>query len=554
MKEREELELIIKLIGKYDLPLSPILEYAVKEKMEEFPLDTASEDEEAITDVMANHYEDDTYDYYHTNDSDLLPKSNDVKWFCLSALACLEGQLDKRSYEILNDMLKGNSRSEIADRHHLTQERIRQITMKAIKQAKELLIEQRKSIEETKVENAQLNAQLKLLQEEIVRLKTLIPKDAITSLGNENEELTTELILLLETPIIDIALPARATNILLYMGVQKFSDIPQIDSSMRLLEERNSGKKTVYDISRMLENFHLTFGMSYTEIVNTLKDRDWRTAKRKWIRETGRTKSIINQNDNDNNDKKPSIGNVSNGTFTNGTQDKGDNRIGYIVKLFPSQQVGEIVNVSVDGKGIKKLLVRTNEGTIMAIDDIPYLYEILKRDAHSKINANTENQKGAEEETQENATIELTKDIIESARTPNGGFTKSQLAAIGIDWPPSRDWIEEVVGTKITPTQLEAFNHIEYVNPSSEIYKVKGSKTYKDVASSLADRKKMEAILQAMTHFYTPATPHDIARTISRSAWGGEVVREETVDTFLKLLPEVEYIKWGKYILKSRNK
>lgn len=554
MKEREELELIIKLIGKYDLPLSPILEYAVKEKMEEFPLDTASEDEEAITDVMANHYEDDTYDYYHTNDSDLLPKSNDVKWFCLSALACLEGQLDKRSYEILNDMLKGNSRSEIADRHHLTQERIRQITMKAIKQAKELLIEQRKSIEETKVENAQLNAQLKLLQEEIVRLKTLIPKDAITSLGNENEELTTELILLLETPIIDIALPARATNILLYMGVQKFSDIPQIDSSMRLLEERNSGKKTVYDISRMLENFHLTFGMSYTEIVNTLKDRDWRTAKRKWIRETGRTKSIINQNDNDNNDKKPSIGNVSNGTFTNGTQDKGDNRIGYIVKLFPSQQVGEIVNVSVDGKGIKKLLVRTNEGTIMAIDDIPYLYEILKRDAHSKINANTENQKGAEEETQENATIELTKDIIESARTPNGGFTKSQLAAIGIDWPPSRDWIEEVVGTKITPTQLEAFNHIEYVNPSSEIYKVKGSKTYKDVASSLADRKKMEAILQAMTHFYTPATPHDIARTISRTAWGGEVVREETVDTFLKLLPEVEYIKWGKYILKSRNK
>lgn len=37
MKEREELELILKLIGKYNLPLSPILEYAVKEKMEEYP-------------------------------------------------------------------------------------------------------------------------------------------------------------------------------------------------------------------------------------------------------------------------------------------------------------------------------------------------------------------------------------------------------------------------------------------------------------------------------------------------------------------------------------
>lgn len=37
MKEREELEQILKLIEKYKLPLSPILEYAIKEKMEEFP-------------------------------------------------------------------------------------------------------------------------------------------------------------------------------------------------------------------------------------------------------------------------------------------------------------------------------------------------------------------------------------------------------------------------------------------------------------------------------------------------------------------------------------
>ncbi len=39
MKERDELELILKLIGKYSLPLSPILEYAIKEKMEEYPTD-----------------------------------------------------------------------------------------------------------------------------------------------------------------------------------------------------------------------------------------------------------------------------------------------------------------------------------------------------------------------------------------------------------------------------------------------------------------------------------------------------------------------------------
>ena len=50
---------------------------------------------------------------------------------------------------------------------------------------------------------------------------------------------------------------------------------------MRLLKERNSGRKTVHDVSRMLEDFYLTFGMSYTDIVNVLQVKDWHAAKRK---------------------------------------------------------------------------------------------------------------------------------------------------------------------------------------------------------------------------------------------------------------------------------
>ena len=551
MKEREELELILNLMRKYNLPLSPILEYAIQEKLEEFPaLGTANEDGE---DTSEDH-EDDTYIYYHANDADLIPKSYDVKWFGLSALACLEGRMDKRSYQILSDTLKGDSRSEIAERHHLTQERIRQIVVKATKQARELLIEQSKSIDDTKAENTQLNSQIKLLKEDIVRLKALLPKEAITRLGDENGELSTDLASLLETPIADIDFPVRALNILMYMGIKKFADIPQINSSMRLLKERNSGRKTVNDVSRFLEDFYLTFGMSYTEIVNVLKVKDWHAAKRKWIRESDNKEIIKKQKENENNKKKESSGHTSNGASTTSTQDNGDKRIGYTVRLFPSQQVGEIINVKVDGKGIKKLVVRTLDGNMMAVDDLPYLYEVLKKKSHSETEANKKTQERIIEITPEDATVELTKDIIEAARTPNGGFTKSQLAAIGVGWPPPEDWIEEKVGTMITPSQLADFNRIEYVaKPSESSYKLMGSKTYKDVASSLDDRRKMEAILQAMTHFYTPATPYDIARTISRTAWGG-IVREETVDTFLKLLPEVEYIKWGKYILKSRNK
>lgn len=49
MKEREELKLIIELIGKYNLPLSPILEYSIREKMEEYPeIDESNNDTNLI--------------------------------------------------------------------------------------------------------------------------------------------------------------------------------------------------------------------------------------------------------------------------------------------------------------------------------------------------------------------------------------------------------------------------------------------------------------------------------------------------------------------------
>lgn len=59
--------------------------------------------------------------------------------------------------------------------------------------------------------------------------------------------------------------------------------------------------------------------------------------------------------------------------------------------------------------------------------------------------------------------VVLTRELIESARTPNGGFTKSQLAAIGIAWPPPQDWIEQKIGERITKTQLDQFKTIKYV-------------------------------------------------------------------------------------------
>ena len=468
MKERDELKQILELIGKYNLPLSPILEYAVKEKMEEFPEELVV----AINNDERNEKGEISEEEY---DNSFLPQSYDVKWFCLSALSSLKGLLDNRTYQILNDTLNGESRSAIASKHNLTQERIRQIVVKATKEAKELFVEQRTKLEKEIEYNAMLNVQLNLMREDIVGLKALLPKELLYKQKDDNENLSPELAKLLETPIEEINLSARVLNVLQYMKLKKFVDIPQIQNEKALLKVRNSGLKTVHDITCILEDFHLTFGMSYTEIVRALKTYDCHAAKKKWI--------IV---------------------------------------------------------GAKKEIKQYDKENKHGGDDISHDRSV--KDSSNEI-----------EENKSEATIVLTKDIIEAARTPNGGFTKSQLSAIGIGWPPPQDWIKEKVGSMITPTQLEGFNHIEYVeNSSANSYKIKSSITYKDVASSSDDRKKMEAILQAMTHFYTPATPYDIARTISRTAWGSNLVREETVDTLLKRLPEVQYIKWGKYILRNR--
>lgn len=442
----------------------------------------AYEDEEVLSGFVNKRKEDDNiadnYDIYEDDNEESSLKNYDIKWFCLSVLACLEEQMDKRTYQILYDTLNGDSRKEIAARLNLTQERIRQIVVKATKQAQELLIEQYKSVEDTKNENAKLNVQLNLLKEEIIALKAQLPEniDAHQEIGDM--EFDAEVAELLETSIDEMCLSSRATNTLQAMGVKTFADIPQIESHMQVLKVRNSGRKTVYDISRMLKDFRLSFGMSYTSIVSVLTASDWQAAKEKWI---GRSENKENHK-----------------------------------KHKKRHRVKTVVSPSVE--------------------------------------ATKENPKSVGEVKQEEATIVLTRDIIEAARTPNGGFTKSQLAAINIDWPPPQDWIENKIGTMITPSQLMAFNHIEYVAKSpSKSFSWTDSMTYKNIASTAEERKKMEAILQAMTHFYEPATPRDIARSISLTAWGEEIVNEDTVDSFLKRLPEVEYINWGKYILKNRN-
>lgn len=42
-----------------------------------------------------------------------------------------------------------------------------------------------------------------------------------------------------------------------------------------------------------------------------------------------------------------------------------------------------------------------------------------------------------------------TKEEIEAARTPNGGWTKETLKSWGVSWPPKKGWREKLEATYI---------------------------------------------------------------------------------------------------------
>ena len=71
--------------------------------------------------------------------------------------------------------------------------------------------------------------------------------------------------------------------------------------------------------------------------------------------------------------------------------------------------------------------------------------------------------KTEKKEIEDNTKIILTKEIIKSARTANGGLTKHQLEAIGVAWPPTKGAIDKKIGTEITKEQLQQFMMVKYV-------------------------------------------------------------------------------------------
>ena len=53
--------------------------------------------------------------------------------------------------------------------------------------------------------------------------------------------------------------------------------------------------------------------------------------------------------------------------------------------------------------------------------------------------------------------FEVDKDWIDFNRTVKGAFTRKQIQALHIEWPPVKGWINEICGSMITFEQKKQF-------------------------------------------------------------------------------------------------
>ncbi|GAB6975941.1 hypothetical protein JCM15124A_08480 [Prevotella falsenii] len=228
----------------------------------------------ALNDLPLSEDED-VKDYLDGKDeSDIFSENKYLSSLFLEIIGIFEKKIEQRNYSILQDLVNGVPRSEVAKKNNLTQERIRQLYKKILEEIKFILINEVHENEQLRKDNAQLHAQAQLYIEEIQRLRSVVKDESLRETKNQVVDINSHVAELLNTPVQNLNLSVRAINVLNVLGISTFGEIPKINAAVTLLNVRNSGRKTVHDIEVFIGKFGLQLGMAYSEIVNTLMNVD----------------------------------------------------------------------------------------------------------------------------------------------------------------------------------------------------------------------------------------------------------------------------------------
>ena len=208
------------------------------------------------------------------DESDIFSENKHLSSLFLEIIGIFEKKIEQRNYSILQDLVNGVPRSEVAKKNNLTQERIRQLYKKILEEVKFILINEVHENEQLRKDNAQLHVQAQLYIEEIQRLRSVVKDESLRETKNQVVDINSHVAELLNTPVQNLNLSVRAINVLNVIGISTFGEIPKINAAVTLLNVRNSGRKTVHDIEVFIGKFGLQLGMAYSEIVNTLMNVD----------------------------------------------------------------------------------------------------------------------------------------------------------------------------------------------------------------------------------------------------------------------------------------
>ena len=269
----EELDLLLTLIRKYDLPLSPILEYAVTEKKEENTSNMPVEEEENedFSDTSESIGETEPtsiniVDFDIPENADTTTRNKYLMQFCYGILSEFQGALDDREKDICNMLLIENRRRRASEEYQITEERVRQIFVKSIKKISHAHDSAMQELEALKKENEELKRRNYLLEKELKNASNL---DNVLSLQELEDSLCYNAKRLLAQPNAELPFSNRTTNILRTANVKYFKDIPQL-SLEEIQKFRNCGRKTITELREFMSKYSLDFGMTYEEIVSCM--------------------------------------------------------------------------------------------------------------------------------------------------------------------------------------------------------------------------------------------------------------------------------------------
>lgn len=328
MKPVDELNLLLELIRKYNLPLSPIMEYAINQKKEELS-DTPSEEDTIVKNIeplrkrernsiskAAKVYDyniddggiefsDDVPSSIETSKERLITGDNKKKTHDVQGF---DGQRENRQgkpwteteeHIITQYFEEGYNAQEIALSIGRTElgVKIRLGKLGLIDfvygqedsnteqqshpkvQADESPINE--SDDEMEIEHVYLDEKGNVVRREMRGQREKIQYNVDEKAENDSSvdqevdvseelEIDSDLEIFLNTAIRYLPLSDKTSKLLIDLGYDIFEEIPQIESSQVLISFRKGGLEAANEVEQYLENYNLTFGMSYEEIIGQI--------------------------------------------------------------------------------------------------------------------------------------------------------------------------------------------------------------------------------------------------------------------------------------------